>query len=146
VLADCLTAAGKPDLLIDFATLTGAARVALGTELPALFVNDETFAAELLEASARTGDAIYRLPLHRQYRSALRSDVADLNNANEGGYGGAITAALFLEEFVGSGVPWAHFDVMAYNLSSRPGHPRGGEAMGMRAVFEAVATRLRAAR
>lgn len=144
VLADCLTAAGKPDLLIDFATLTGAARVALGTELPALFTNDDRLAAELAEGAERAGDPLYRLPLHRDYRKALRSDVADLNNANEGGYGGAITAALFLEEFVEPGVPWAHFDVMAYNLGSGPGRPRGGEAMGMRAAFEAIATRVRA--
>jgi leucyl aminopeptidase len=142
VLADCLTAAGKPDLMIDFATLTGAARVALGTELPALFTNDDALAGELADAAARTGDVLYRLPLHRDYRSALRSDVADLNNANEGGYGGAITAALFLEEFVEPGVPWAHLDVMAWNLSSRPGRPRGGEAMGMRAAFAAIAARV----
>jgi leucyl aminopeptidase len=146
VLADCLTAAGKPDVIIDFATLTGAARVALGTELPALFTNDDELAAQLLEGAERAGDPIYRLPLHRAYRSALRSDVADLNNVSEGGYGGAITAALFLEEFVEPGVPWAHLDVMAYNLSSRPGRPRGGEAMGMRAAFEAVAARVRGAR
>ena len=138
VLADALTAAGKPDLIIDFATLTGAARVALGTELPALFSNDDALAGLLLEAAGELDDPLHRLPLHRGYRQSLSSSVADLNNVSDGPYGGAITAALFLEEFVEDGVPWAHLDVMAWNLRSRPGRPRGGEMMGVRAAFTAI--------
>lgn len=138
ILADALAAAGKPDLLIDFATLTGAARVALGSELPALFTNDDALAGLVLEASEELDDPIHRLPLHAGYRKSLSSEIADLNNISDGPYGGAITAALFLEHFVEDGVPWAHFDVMAWNLRSRPGRPRGGELMGVRAVYRAV--------
>lgn len=138
VLADALTAAGKPDLIIDFATLTGAARVALGTELPALFSNDDALAGLLLEAAGELDDPLHRLPLHRGYRQSLSSSVADLNNVSDGPYGGAITAALFLQEFVEEGVPWAHLDVMAWNLRPRPGRPRGGEMMGVRAAFTAI--------
>jgi leucyl aminopeptidase len=139
VLCDAIASAGRPDLLIDFATLTGAARVALGTELPVLFSNDDATAKKLLEAGDALGDPLWRLPLFKGYRSQIRSTVADLNNVSENPYGGAITAALFLEEFVEKGVPWCHIDLMAYNQSSRPGRPFGGEAMGMRAVYELVA-------
>ena len=125
----------KPDLLFDFATLTGAARVALGTELPALFCNDDALAGELLEAGLSTHDPLWRMPLHKPYRKLLDSKVADLNNISEGGYGGAITAALFLEAFVAKAKAWIHIDLMAWNLSSKPGRPAGGEALGMRAVY-----------
>lgn len=138
ILADALTAAGKPDLLIDFATLTGAARVALGTELPALFANDEAIAASILEAAEELSDPLHRLPLHRAYRKGLASPIADLNNISDGPYGGALTAALFLAEFVEADVPWVHLDMMAWNLSARPGHPRGGEMMGVRAIYRAI--------
>ncbi len=140
VLCDAITAAGTPDLLIDFATLTGAARVALGTDLPVLFCNDDATADRLLEHGKTVGDPLHRLPLFKAYKSQLKSAVADLNNVSDSPYAGAITAALFLEEFVEKGVKWCHIDVMSYNQSSRPGRPAGGEAMGMRAVFELIAS------
>ncbi len=137
ILCDALAEAGaeRPDVMIDFATLTGAARVALGTEIPALFCNDEALAAGLLAAAEREQDPVWRLPLHQFYREMLDSKIADLANASESSYAGAITAALFLKEFVPAGIPWAHFDLMAWNLKTQPGRPEGGEAMGLRAVF-----------
>ena len=143
VLADCLTEASreKPALLLDFATLTGAARVALGTELPALFTNDDTVAETFHRHGAAIHDPVWRMPLHTPYRSMLESSVADLSSTGTSGYAGAITAALFLKEFVGPGIPWAHLDIMAYNTSSRPGRPEGGEAMGMRAAYAVIAER-----
>ncbi|MCC7219649.1 MAG: leucyl aminopeptidase family protein, partial [Candidatus Contendobacter sp.] len=137
VLGDALTAAGseQPDFMINFATLTGAARTALGTALPALFCNDEPLAAGLLAAAEREQDPVWRLPLHQPYRELLDSKIADIANAADSPYAGAISAALFLKEFVPEGLPWAHFDLMAWNLKSRPGRPEGGEAMAMRAVF-----------
>jgi leucyl aminopeptidase len=143
ILSDCLCEASRaqPALLLDFATLTGAARVALGTSLPALFCNDERLAAALLKSSKSAHDPLWRMPLHRPYRSMIDSKVADLNNAPEGGYGGAIAAALFLERFVESGTPWAHIDLMAWNERAKPGRPEGGEAMGMRAAYAMLAER-----
>lgn len=137
VLCDALAEAGseRPDYLFDFATLTGAARVALGTDMPALFCNDETLATGLLTAAEREQDPLWRLPLHRLYREMLDSKIADLANASESSYAGAITAALFLKEFIPAGIPWAHLDLMAWNLKAQPGRPEGGEAMGMRAVY-----------
>ena len=137
ILCDALAEAGseRPEIIIDFATLTGAARVALGTEVPALFCNDEPLATELLAAAAREQDPFWRLPLHQPYRELLDSKIADLANATESSYAGAITAALFLKEFIPDGIPWAHFDLMAWNLKTQPGRPEGGEAMGLRAVF-----------
>ncbi|MDS4039756.1 MAG: leucyl aminopeptidase family protein [Candidatus Competibacter sp.] len=137
ILCDALAEAGseRPDLLIDFATLTGAARVALGTEVPALFCNDEALAAGLLAAAEREQDPVWRLPLHQPYREMLESRIADIANASDSSYAGAITAALFLKEFVPAGIPWAHFDLMAWNPKAQPGRPEGGEAMGLRAVF-----------
>ena len=144
VLADALAEAcrDKPDLLIDFATLTGAARVALGTDLPALFCNDDSLAEELLAAGLRQADPLWRMPLHKPYRRLLESPVADMNNVSKGGYGGAITAALFLETFIEPGTSWAHIDLMAWNLASRPGRPEGGEAMGLRAAFAMIESRV----
>lgn len=143
ILADALTVASewKADLIIDIATLTGAARVALGTDLPALFTNDDALAAELIDASTAVAEPLWRLPLYEPYRSHIESTVADLNNAGSSRYGGAITAALFLREFVGKGIPWAHIDTMAYNLEDKPGRPKGGEAMSLRALFEALTRR-----
>ncbi|CDH45039.1 MAG: leucyl aminopeptidase family protein [Candidatus Competibacteraceae bacterium] len=137
VLCDALAEAAteQPAVMLDFATLTGAARVALGTELPALFCNDDELANELLAAAEREQDPFWRLPLHQPYRTLLDSKIADLANAAESSYAGAITAALFLKEFVPAGMPWAHFDLMAWNLKSQPGRPEGGEAMSLRAVF-----------
>lgn len=138
VMCDALALAceTRPALIMDFATLTGAARVALGTDLPAMFCNEDKVADALLAAAARVADPIWRLPLHAPYNSMLDSQVADLVNASSGGYAGAITAALFLERFVATGVAWVHFDVMAWNVSSKPGRPEGGEAMGLRASFD----------
>lgn len=143
VLADALweASADKPDLLVDMATLTGAARTALGVEVPALFTNDDALAADLAAASEVQADPLWRLPLHKPYRRMLDSKVADLNNVSDGPYAGAITAALFLQEFVAPGIPWAHFDLMAWNLASRPGRPDGGEAMALRALYAVIAQR-----
>lgn len=150
IMSDAITEAiaERPEVLIDCATLTGAARVALGTEVPALFCNDDQLAADLLLASAETGDALWRMPLWQPYNRFVDGKVADITNAPDTGYGGAITAALFLERFVNetgksglSPTPWAHIDMMAYNQSSRPGRPEGGEAMGLRAMFSCLENR-----
>ncbi|MGE5545690.1 MAG: leucyl aminopeptidase family protein [Solirubrobacterales bacterium] len=143
VLADALWEAGrdKPDLLIDLATLTGAARTALGVDLPALFSNNELLAADLLRAGEAEHDPLWRLPLHKPYRRMLDSKVADLNNVSDGPHAGAITAALFLQEFVPPQTPWAHLDIFAWNAASRPGRPDGGEAMALRALYAAVEQR-----
>jgi leucyl aminopeptidase len=140
ILADALTEAStdKPQLLIDFATLTGAARVALGTDLPAYFCNNERTATDLARFGDAVCDPLWRLPLWAPYRSQIESRVADINNAPAGGYGGAITAALFLAEFVDPAITWVHVDLMAWNLKSSPGRPEGGEAQGMRAMFELI--------
>lgn len=137
ILCDALTeaAADHPALMMDFATLTGAARVALGTEVPALFSNNDELAMGLMAASEQVQDLIWRLPLHSPYRNLLDSKIADMTNAASSPFGGAITAALFLQEFVPESVPWAHFDLMAWNSKNRPGRPEGGEAMGLQAVF-----------
>ena len=140
VLSDALTYAAekKPDLIIDFATLTGAARVAVGTELPALFTNDDALAADLEATSRDQGDLVWRLPLHQPYRDLIKGRVGDINNSGSSPFGGAITAALFLESFVPEKTPWAHFDIMGWNSRARPGRPIGGEAMGMRCVYHVI--------
>lgn len=140
ILADALTEASTetPSLLLDFATLTGAARVALGADLPALFCNDEEVAKAILAKADSESDPLWRMPLFKPYRKQIESKVADLTNSTESPLAGAITAALFLQEFVGSGIAWAHVDLMAWNTSSRPGRPEGGEAMGMRAAFALI--------
>ncbi|MEG3616845.1 leucyl aminopeptidase family protein [Magnetovibrio sp. PR-2] len=140
ILADALALASEdqPDLILDFATLTGAARVALGTDLPALFCNDNQLAEDILHGGTRAADPVWPLPLHQPYKKATKSKVADLKNDTDGPYGGAIMAALFLEAFVGEGISWAHVDLMGWNLSTSPGKPEGGEAMSMRAMFEAL--------
>jgi leucyl aminopeptidase len=136
VIADALVKACEdaPELLIDFTTLTGAARVAVGTEISALFTNDDALAAALMKTSTATADPIWRLPLYEDYESLFESSIADLSNSSSSAYAGAITAALFLQHFVTKGTPWAHFDVMAWNVRNKPGRPEGGEAMGLRAV------------
>ena len=140
VLADAIHLATQQDndLLIDFATLTGAARVALGTGLPALFSNDEALSQRLVAHGLKTDDPVWPLPLHAPYDQQLDQGHAALSSTGASRYGGAITAALFLQRFLGKPQPWAHFDVMAWNLSARPGHPKGGEAMAMRAVFSLI--------
>lgn len=143
VMADALALACEetPDLLMDFATLTGAARVALGTEVPALFCNDDDLAAALADSAEAVADPLWRMPLVDAYDAQLDSKVADLNNAPPGGYGGAIIAALFLRRFVDPGIPWFHIDVMAWNTKTKPGRPEGGEAQSPRAVFEMLRRR-----
>jgi leucyl aminopeptidase len=140
ILADALTEAcsDSPALIIDFATLTGAARVALGTELPALFTNSDQFSKIIIESGITEQDPLWRLPLWDGYQDKIQGASADLTNAPEGGYGGAITAALFLQEFVEPKTNWAHIDLMAWNLTAKPGRPRGGEAMGIRSIFNAL--------
>jgi leucyl aminopeptidase len=137
ILADALTEAvsEKPDLLIDMTTLTGAARIALGTELAALFTNSEELATAMSQHAELQSDPIWRLPLFALYRDALNSSIADINNSSSDSYAGAITAGLFLKEFVPDEIPWMHFDMMAWNLKTRPGRPQGGEAMALRALF-----------
>jgi leucyl aminopeptidase len=143
VLADALTEAisEKPAMLLDFATLTGAARVALGPDLPAMFCNDDGLADDLYKAGQEENDPLWRMPLWRPYLKLLDSTVADLNNAGSIPQGGAITAALFLHEFVGNDVPWAHFDIYAWNQSPRSGRPKGAEAMAIRAAYSVIAKR-----
>jgi leucyl aminopeptidase len=140
VLADALWEASsdQPELLVDFATLTGAARVALGTELPAFFSNQPELTQAFETAMESVADPLWNLPLHSPYRDLLNSKVADLSNVSSGSYGGAITAALFLQEFIGPDIPWIHIDVMAWNLRPLPGRPEGGEAMGMRSIYELI--------
>ncbi len=137
ILCDALARASElePDAVLDFATLTGAARVALGTDLPALFSNDDGLAKRLLEEGNAEHDPLWRLPLFQAYKSHLKSAVADLNNIADHGYAGAIVAALFLEHFVKPNCPWAHIDLMAWNLKAAPGRPVGGEAVGLRAAY-----------
>jgi leucyl aminopeptidase len=143
VLADAISEAvtESPDLLIDCATLTGAARVALGTDVPALFTNDDGLASSLMQYGQDISDPVWQLPLYKDYVKGLDSKTADLKNADESGYGGAITAALFLQEFIGDTKSWAHLDMMAWNRSKKPGRPEGGEAMGIRALFDYIEKR-----
>ena len=142
ILCDALALARQEEseLIVDFATLTGAARVALGTELPAMFATHDAVAQGISDAGQRCEDPVWRLPLHAPYRNLLDSGIADVVNAPATPQGGAITAALFLERFVGD-TPWVHFDIMAWNQRARPGHPVGGEAMGLRAVHGYLADR-----
>jgi leucyl aminopeptidase len=143
VLGDALARAGedKPDLTIDFATLTGAARVALGPDLPALFARRDETAQALLEAGAGNDDPCWRLPLHDGYRELLKSDIADINNAGSSPFAGAITAALFMDRFVPEGLDWAHFDTFAWRPAAKPGRPKGGDALGLRAAWHMLRAR-----
>ncbi|PTD17033.1 leucyl aminopeptidase family protein [Sphingomonas fennica] len=143
VLADALALAAEkePAVIIDFATLTGAARVALGPDLPALFANEDRLADDLIAAAAAVSDPIWRMPLWAGYADMLKSTIADINNAGEGGMAGSVTAALFLQKFVPAAIPWAHFDTFAWRPSAKPGRPRGGDALGLRAAWEMLRTR-----
>ncbi len=143
VLADALTKAGEgePTLIIDFATLTGAARVALGPDLPAAFSNNDSLATDLASAASDVGDLLWRLPLHGGYDDMLKSDIADLNNSPDGSFAGAITAALFLQKFVPPDTPWLHLDTFAWRPAAKPGRPKGGEALGLRAVWAMLQAR-----
>lgn len=148
VLADLLTEADSdaPDLLLDVATLTGAARIATGMEVPPFFTDDEQLAAELMAAAGLSFDPLWRLPLWRGYESALDSKVADLTNAPHYGYAGAITAALFLNRFVEKAACWAHFDIAGWNDRPKPGRRLGGEATALRALFTMLEGRYAAAK
>ncbi len=141
VLADLLAFAAEqePDMLIDCATLTGAARVALGPDLPALFSNDDALAGRLLAAGAAVDDPMWRMPLHDGYESWLDTPFADLSNVSAKPMAGAVVAALFLRRFVPPRLPWAHLDLYAWNDQTRPGRPEGGEAHGARALHAMIA-------
>lgn len=143
VLADLLALADdeKPELMIDCATLTGAARVALGADLPALFTPDDRLAADLLNAGTDAQDPLWRLPLHKPYRDIIDSAIADINNAGASGMAGTITAALFLKDFVTETESWAHLDIYGWTPSAKPGRPKGGEATAVRALVGMIKSR-----
>jgi len=143
ILADALARAaeGDPELIVDFATLTGAARVALGPDLPATFVNRDELAAELEAAARKVDDPLWRMPLWDPYDEQLKSDVADLSNTSGNAMAGAVYAALFLRRFVPEQIPWAHLDTWAWRDPAKPGRPKGGDALGLRAVFTALEQR-----
>jgi leucyl aminopeptidase len=137
ILADALARAGEddPELTIDFATLTGAARVALGPDLPAMFSNDDDLAARLEAAAGDVDDPLWRMPLWDAYDEMLKSDIADIANASATPFAGAVVAAMFLKRFVKPETRWAHFDTFAWRPNARPGRPKGGDALGLRATF-----------
>ncbi|RDZ27327.1 leucyl aminopeptidase family protein [Lysobacter silvisoli] len=143
VLCDALTHAGElsPALVLDFATLTGAARIALGPDLPALYSNDDALALAWLDAGMHQRDPLWRMPLWRPYLRYLTSAIADIANGGPSKMAGSVTAALYLERFVPAGLPWAHLDVYSWNDSDRPGRPAGGEAQGLRAVYALLKAR-----
>jgi leucyl aminopeptidase len=140
ILADALARAAeeKPELILDFATLTGAARVALGPDLPALFANDDDLAERLLAGGGEVSDPLWRMPLWKHYEEMLSSDVADLANAADAPLAGAVTAALFLRKFVPEDTAWAHIDTFAWRPTAKPGRPKGGDALGLRAAWEVL--------
>ena len=142
ILCDALAYAAEqqPSLVLDFATLTGAARIALGPDLPALFANDDALAGAWLSAGGQTRDPVWRMPLWRPYLRYLTSNVADLANAGSR-MAGAVTAALYLERFLPEGMPWAHLDTYAWNDSARAGRPAGGEALGLRSAYALLKAR-----
>ena len=143
ILADALTRAGEsePELIVDFATLTGAARIALGPDLPALFSTDDELAGELVHAGKDETDPVWRMPIWDAYDEMLKSDIADLANAAGSPMAGAVVAAMFLKRFVSKDVPWAHFDTYAWRDKGKPGRPKGGEALGLRSVFTVLSGR-----
>lgn len=143
ILGDALTRASEenPDLIVDFATLTGAARVALGPDLPALMARRDETAEAFLAAGRANDDPSWRLPLPDGYREYLASDVADMANASQNPFAGASVAGLFLDRFVGEGIDWVHFDTFAWNPSPRPGRARGGRGLGLRAGWHAIRAR-----
>ena len=143
ILADALALADEdaPDLIVDFATLTGSARVALGPELPAMFTDDDKLADEIVRNASEQADPCWRMPLWRPYQSMLESKIADTNNVSSGSLAGAITAALFLTRFVERARSWVHFDLFAWNPASKPGRPEGGEAQTIRALYAMLTAR-----
>jgi len=138
VLADALSLADEeePDYLVTFATLTGAARVALGPELPAFYADDEAFAGQVLDAAHGVGDPVWRMPFWAPYDKLLKSNVADVSHISDGPFAGSVTAALFLKRFVKKAKRFAHLDIYGWVPRARPGRPQGGEPQGARALFE----------
>ena len=145
VLCDALALADeeKPDILIDFATLTGAAKIAMGPELQALFCNNDELANGLLTGGMNSGDPLWRMPLWQPYREMLKSEVADINNMASGTEGGAITAALYLQSFVENAKAWAHIDLYCWNKKQKPGRPKGAEAHGLLAAVSFLESKFR---
>jgi leucyl aminopeptidase len=143
ILADALALADeeKPDLLIDYATLTGAARVALGPDLPPFYTDDEVLAEAIANAGTRTSDPVWRMPLWKPYGAMIDSKSADINNAGAGGFAGSVTAALFLKRFVTETKSYAHFDIYGWVPSAKPGRPEGGEPQAARLTAEMVLSR-----
>src|SRR5215475_398154 len=143
ILADALALADedKPDLIADMATLTGAARVALGTEIPPFYTDEEALAGELSDCARSESDPVWRMPLWRPYEALLESKVADVNNVASGNFGGSITAALFLRRFVTAAAAWLHFDIYAWNQDTKPGRPEGGECQAARALYALLVSR-----
>jgi leucyl aminopeptidase len=146
VLADALALADEeaPDLVFDLATLTGAARIALGPDLPPFYTEDDALAAELAACAAAENDPLWRMPLWRGYESMLDSKIADVNNTGIGRFAGSITAALFLRKFVTAAKSWAHIDLFAWTPTAKPGRPEGGECQAARALYAVLAERYRA--
>lgn len=138
VLCDALAAASEdsPELIIDFASLTGAARVALGPDIAAFYSSDESVAQQVVAASKTHFDPLWPMPLYQPYAKYLKSDIADCVNSSSTGYAGSITAALYLQKFVPETIPWVHFDATGWNSESRPGRPKGAEILAVRAMFE----------
>ena len=143
VLCEALALADeeKPDLLIDMATLTGAARVALGPDLPPFYTDDDKLALRLAHHASAMNDPLWRMPLWRPYNAMIETPIADLNNAGQGGFAGSITAALFLRRFVGQAKSYVHFDIFGWTPTAKPGRPKGGEAQAMRTLFATIAER-----
>jgi leucyl aminopeptidase len=143
ILADALALANEeaPELLVDMGTLTGAARVALGPDLPAFYANDETLAAELLRTGAQENDPFWRMPLWPPYLAMLDSKVADTNNVSNGSFAGSITCALFLKRFVELAESWLHIDIFAWTPSAKPARPEGGECQAARAIYKLLSER-----
>jgi leucyl aminopeptidase len=143
ILGDALTKAGEDEaeLVLDFATLTGAARTALGPDLPALFARRDETATALLDAGKAHDDECWRLPLHEAYREYIKSDIADILNAHANSFAGASVAALFLDKFLPEGTDWAHFDTYAWRPAAKPGRPKGGDALGLRAAWHMLGQR-----
>jgi leucyl aminopeptidase len=143
ILADAMAFADdeRPDLMVTLATLTGAARVALGPDLPPFYTDDDTLASAIARHATAENDPLWRMPLWRPYNRLFESGIADLNNASDSGFAGSITAALFLRRFVEKAVSYAHFDIFAWTPSPRPGRPKGGEAQAMRALFGVIRER-----
>jgi leucyl aminopeptidase len=143
VLADALALASedKPELMIDMATLTGAARVALGPDLPPYYTDDETLASEIYDAGQQEEDHVWRMPLYKGYEADVTPKITDLTNAPSGGFAGSITAALFLKRFVDPEISWVHFDIYGWNPKDRAHAPVGGEAQAIRSLYRVLKDR-----